>query len=79
MAQMSHTDVCAIEPRTYENDWTADQISRLFYLMVILTDPPAKPEDRPTRVWLRVVPQESFRVKLHGIGISSGFVQNLPV
>ena len=71
--------LCDIEPRAYENDWTVDQFSRLFHLMVILTDPPAKPEDRPTRVWLRVVSQESFRVKLRGIGISSGVVQNLPV
>ena len=47
--------------------------------MSTLTDPPPEPEDRRTRVWLRMISQEPFRIEFHRIGVGSRVVHYLPV
>ena len=43
-----------------------------------LTYPPAKPENRLTRIRLGFLPQEAFRLELQWIGVRIWIVQNLP-
>ena len=44
-----------------------------------LTDPPAVPKDRQTRVRLGVVSQEPLRIKFHWVNINTWIMRNLPV
>ena len=46
---------------------------------VTLTDSSPISKDRRTRIWLRVISQEPFRIEFHRIGILGRVVQNLPV